>query len=104
MNPEDPQNGEMFKCNENVVKVPWQIETVNVFATKHFSKKYMSAWGWDYHAVREALRAAYAVRKTGTDKYEVYVNKGGYKKIVCVYYDDEDRIICITGSQGDTRV
>ena len=93
-----------FKCNENIVEAPWDIETVTLFVTRHFSKKYLSRWGWSYESLRDAFRNAYTINKTGAEKYEVYVNKGGYKKIICVYYSCENRIICITGSKGDRRI
>ena len=101
---EDDSPTDTFKCNENVVKVPWDIETVHIIATKHFGKKYMHRWGWDYPAIREAIRTAYTIQKTGKNKYDIYINKGGYKKIICVDYDYENQIVCITGSQGDTRI
>ena len=85
------------------MKIPWDIEIVNLTVTKHFSLKYMRNWSWDFHDLRDAIREAYSVNKVGNDKYEIYVNKAGYKKIITVFYDEENRLLCITGSQGGTQ-
>lgn len=69
-------------------------------ASKHFRNKYMKAWGWDYLDLREALKEAYAVEKVGKEKYEIYTNKKGSKKIICVYYAESDELFIISGSEG----
>lgn len=83
-----------------MVNVPWHIESVNLAVTKHFALKYMRLWSWDFHDLRDALRQAYNVEKVGKEKYELFVQKSGFKKIVTVYYIEEEKLICITGSSG----
>lgn len=85
------------------MEVPWQIETVKIEISKHFALKYMRRWGWDFFDLRDAIRDAYKGEKVGKEKYEVYVQKKGYKKIILVYYNYEKVIFCITGSEGGER-
>ena len=82
---------------------PWAIEIVKIEVTKHFALKYMRVWGWDFTDLREALREAYKIEKSGREKYEVYVQKQGFKKIITLYYEAETKLLCITGSQGGSR-
>ncbi|MBI5398182.1 hypothetical protein HZB03_01840 [Candidatus Woesearchaeota archaeon] len=53
--------------------------------------------------MREAIREAYKIDKVGKEKFEIYVQKAGFKKIISVYYALEEELLCITGSQGGTR-
>ena len=85
-----------------MVNVPWDIDTIALKVTKHFSRDYLRRWGWDFHALREAIRDAYRVEKVGKCKYELYVQKSGYKKIITVYYEEE--MVCISGSEGGARI
>lgn len=85
------------------MKVPWRIESVRLAVTKHFALKYMRRWGWDFHELRDAIRDAYKADTVGRNKFELYVQKSGYKKIITVYYEDNDELTCISGSQGGTR-
>ena len=80
------------------MKVPWNIESVRLCVTKHFSLKYLCAWGWDFHDLRDAIRNAYAIEKESNNKFDVYINKGGYKKVVTIYFDTEEKLLCVTGS------
>ncbi len=82
---------------------PWQIETVDITVSKHFALKYMRKWNWDFHDVRDALRHAYEIKKVSQHKYEIYINKKSYKKIITIYYHPEQKLFCITGSDGGTR-
>lgn len=84
--------------------VPWDIEKVNIAATKHFALGWMRKWGWDVPTLRNAISAAYRVEKIGKEKFEVYVNKDGFRKIVTVYYGVENKLVCITGSQGGKHI
>ncbi|MFQ5621276.1 MAG: hypothetical protein ACE5FT_05520 [Candidatus Nanoarchaeia archaeon] len=84
-----------------MVKLPWDINKIGLKVTKHFSRDYMRKWDWDFHDLREAIRDAYKVDKVGKNKYELYVQKSGYKKIITVHYDEE--LICISGSEGGGR-
>lgn len=82
------------------MKVPWDIRSVSIKVTKHFSRDYMRYWNWDFHDLRDAIQNAYKIDKCGKNKFEVYMNKSGYKKIITAYYDIENELVCITGSQG----
>lgn len=84
--------------------VPWRIDDVKLIVTKHFALKYMNAWTWDFHDLRDAIREAYKIEKVGTNKYEIYVQKGGFRKIITVYYETANELICISGSQGGKRI
>ena len=86
-----------------MVKVPWNIENVKIDVSKHFALKYMRRWSWDFYDLRDAIRDAYKIEKVGVIKYEIYVQKKGFKKIITVYYRYEDKIFCITGSEGGKR-
>lgn len=87
-----------------MVKVPWDSGTVHLAVTKHFALKYMRIWGWDFHDLRGAISNAYHVEAAGKNKFELYVQKSGYKKIITIYYDAEEKLLCITGSQGGERI
>lgn len=83
--------------------VPWRIDDVNLAATKHFVLKYMRSWNWDFNDLKDAIRDAYKIEKASQNKYELYCQKSGFKKIITVYYDEENKLLCITGSQGGKR-
>ncbi len=85
------------------MKVPWEIDEVNLKVTKHFALDYMRKWGWDFHDLREAIREAYKAEKVGNMKYEIYIQKSGFKKIITVYYGAEEGLLCISGSEGGGR-
>lgn len=85
------------------MKVPWEIGTVKLIVTKHFALDYMRSWGWDFHDLREAIGEAYAIEKTGKSKFEIYMQKSGFKKIITAYYDEDDELVCISGSEGGKR-
>jgi len=87
-----------------MMKSPWDAETVKLTVTKHFALKYMRTWDWDFHDLRDAIRDAYTVEKAGNEKYEIYVQKSGFKKIITVYYSDDNEFVCITGSEGGKRI
>lgn len=85
------------------MKAPWSIESLTIDATKHFALGWMRKWGWTIEDLRDAIRTAYRIDKLGARKYEVYVQKAGYKKIITVYYNEENKLLCITGSQGGKK-
>lgn len=85
------------------MKVPWEIGTVKLTVTKHFAIDYLRRWGWDYHELREAIREAYRIEKIGSSKFEIYVQKSGFKKIITAYYGEDDELVCISGSEGGKR-
>ncbi len=82
---------------------PWNIEIVELQVSKHFALNYMREWGWDFHDLRDALRDAYKIDKMGKEKYEIYLQKKGFKKIITIYYQSENVLFCITGSEGGKR-
>ena len=86
-----------------MVKIPWNIEKAEIVATKHFALGWMRKWNWNVQTLRDAIRDTYKIDKAGKNKYEIYVQKSGYKKIITVYYDNENKIVCITGSEGGSR-
>ncbi len=83
---------------------PWNVETVKLKVTKHFALEYMNAWSWDFHDLRDAVRDAYKIEKRGKEKFEIYVQKKGFKKIITVYYSKEEELLCISGSEGGKRI
>ena len=86
------------------MKVPWDIGRVELVATKHFALGSMRKWGWNTFMLREAVRECYKIEKVGQNKFEIYVQKSGYKKIITVYYDAENILVCITGAEGGNRI
>ena len=86
------------------MQVPWNIDTVEIIVTKHFALGWMRKWGWDVAFLREMIRSAYKIEKIGKQKFEICVNKSGYKKIITVYYNTENKLVCITGSAGAKRL
>ncbi len=85
------------------MKERWNPVTVQLTITRHFALKYMRKWHWDFHDLRDAITNAYKIEAHGKHKYEVYVEKDGYKKIITCYYDENDELVCISGAQGGTR-
>ena len=83
---------------------PWNAERLQLKVTKHFALKYMRSWGWDFHDLQDAIRNAYAVKKVGREKFEIFTEKDGYKKIITIYLDEHEEMLCITGSQGGGRI
>ncbi|MBI4146327.1 hypothetical protein HY489_03240 [Candidatus Woesearchaeota archaeon] len=85
------------------MNIPWDIETVKLVPTKHFARDYLQQWGWDTNDLREAIRQAYKIEQCGKTKYELYIQKSGYKKIITAYYDAENKLICISRAEGGKR-
>lgn len=81
----------------------WDCETVKIIVTKHFSIKYMRNWGWNFSDLRDAIRDSYKIESVGKNKFEIFVQKSSFKKIITVYYDETDELVCITGSEGGKR-
>lgn len=82
------------------MKPDFDIETVELYATKHFKNKYMYKWNRDYVDLRRAIKEAHRIEKVGKEKYETYVNWKGGKKIIFVFYKFENQIFVISGSEG----
>ncbi len=77
----------------------YDINTCRIDVSKHFRNKYMRNWNWDLFDLREAIKNAYKVEKTGKVKYEAYTMKGGSKKIIFVYDKEFNTIIVISGAE-----
>ncbi len=60
----------------------------------------MRKWDWDVHDLREALRKPVRVVARRWLKLEVWVRKGGSKKLVLCYYRGERLVLVITGTEG----
>ncbi len=82
------------------MKPEFDINSVELHASKHFKNKYMYAWNWDYSNLRQAIKEAYKMEKVGKEKYEAYVDWKGRKKIIFVFYKFEKQIFVISGSEG----
>jgi len=80
--------------------LPFDIDKVHVYESKHFRNAWMRKWDWDQADVREGLRAAHRVSRVGKGKWEIFVRKKGHKKLVVVYDAEYDEVFVITGSEG----
>ena len=78
----------------------WDIELVRLIPSKHFKLKWMCKWNLDFDQLRDAIASAYRIDQVGSEKFEIYCKKKGYKKIIVVYSKETDELYCITGSQG----
>lgn len=77
------------------------IDSCEIFASKHFKNTWMRKWNWDYFDARDAIKNAYKISRVGKNKYEAYVrSKGGSRKIIFVYYEEFKTIFVITGAEG----
>ncbi len=82
------------------MKPVFDIDLVELYASKHFKNKWMYKWNWDYRDLRRAIKEAHRVEKVGKEKYEAYVNWNGGRKIIFVFYKFENQIFVISGSEG----
>ena len=80
--------------------LPFGIDKVHVYVSKHFRNTWMRKWDWDQVDLREALRDAYSVARVGKGKWEIFVRKKGRKKLVVAYDDAYGEVFVITGSEG----
>jgi hypothetical protein len=81
--------------------LPFDIESCELVASKHFRNKYMRLWDWDYLALREAIKNAHRLEKVGKTKFEAYCReRGKSKKIIFVYYPEFNSLFVISGSEG----
>ncbi len=61
----------------------------------------MKKWNWDYLDLRRAIKGAYRMDKVGNNKFEAYCKeKTKSKKIIFVFYQENDTILVITGAEG----
>jgi hypothetical protein len=80
--------------------LPFDVEEVHIEPSKHFRNLRMRKWDWDVHDLRDALREPVRVATRGPRKLEVWVSKGGSKKLVLCYYREEQLVLVITGTEG----
>lgn len=80
--------------------LPFDIDEVRIEPSKHFRNLRMRKWDWDVHDLREALRQPVRVIARGSLKMEVWVRKGGSKKLVLCYYREARLVLVITGTEG----
>lgn len=80
--------------------LPFDPEEVRIEPSKHFRNLRMRKWDWDVHDLREALRHPVRVVARGSLKMEVWVRRGGSKKLVLCYYLEERLVLVITGTEG----
>jgi len=80
--------------------LPFDIDRVHIDVSVHFRNTWMRRWNWDQFDLREALREAYKVQRSGKGKREVYIRKKGEKKLVVAYQAEFDEVFVITGAEG----
>ena len=78
----------------------YDIKSCRLEASKHFRNTWMRKWDWDYVDLRNAIRDAYATKKVGKNKYEIFVRKKGSKKIIAVYMWENETLFVITKGEG----
>jgi hypothetical protein len=80
--------------------LPFDADEVTIEPSKHFRNSKMRKRDWDIHDLRDALRDADRVVRKGRTKLDVWVCKGGSKKLVLAYYAKEGIVFVITGTEG----
>jgi len=60
----------------------------------------MRRWDWDHTDLREALREPHRVTKSGRDKWAVFVQRKGDKKLILVFREATHEVSVITGAEG----
>jgi hypothetical protein len=76
--------------------LPFDIDNVHVYVSKHFRNTWMRKWDWGQIDLREPLREAHKVTRVGTGKWEVFVRKKGHKKLVVEYDAGYGEVFVIT--------
>jgi hypothetical protein len=80
--------------------LPFDPDEVRIEPSKHFRNLKMRKWDWDVNDLRDALRTPIRVVPRGKGKLEVWVRKGGSKKLVLSYFRPEGLVVVITGTEG----
>ena len=80
--------------------LPFDVDEVRIEPSKHFRNLRMRKWDWDVLHLREALRQPVRVVARGSLKMEVWVRKGGSKKLILSYCREERLVLFITGTEG----
>ena len=80
--------------------LPFDPDEVRIEPSKYFRNLRMRKWDWDVLHLREALRQPVRVVARGSLKMEVWVRKGGSKKLILSYCREERLVLVITGTEG----
>jgi hypothetical protein len=80
--------------------LPFDPDEVRIEPSKHFRNLRMRKWNWDVNDLRDALRTPIKVLPRGRRKLEVWIRKGGSKKLVLRYFREEGLVLVITGIEG----
>jgi hypothetical protein len=80
--------------------LPFDLDEVHIEPSKHFRNLKMRKWGWDMNDLREALRKPMRVVPRGKTKLDVWIQKGGPKKLVLAYSREDQLVLVITGTEG----
>ncbi len=80
--------------------LPFDVDEAQIDVSKHFRNTWMRKWDWDHVELREALREAYRVTRSGKGKWEIFVRRKGDKKLILVYEADTNEVFVITGAEG----
>jgi hypothetical protein len=80
--------------------LPFDPDKVRIEPSRHFRNLEMRKWGRDVHDLHEALRDPVKVVRRGQMKLEVWVRKGGSKKLILGYFPQEELVVVITGTEG----
>lgn len=80
--------------------LPFNPDEIRLEPSKHFRNSKMRKWDWDVNDLRDALRKPSKVVARGSRKLEVWVRKGGSKKLVLSYEPRERIVFVITGTEG----
>lgn len=80
--------------------LPFDPDGVQLEPSKHFRNAKMRKWDWDVQDIRSALRNPVRVVSRGRTKYEVWVRKGGSKKLVLSFVRGSGFVFVITGTEG----
>lgn len=80
--------------------LPFNLDEFRVEPSKHFRNTKMRKWDWDIHDLQEAIGQTKHVVRRGKNKLELWIQKGGSKKLVVAYYTEERGLLVITGTEG----
>jgi hypothetical protein len=80
--------------------LPFDVDAVRIEPSKHFRNLHIRKWDWDVHDLRDALQQPVRVVVRGGGKMEVWLRKGGSKKLVLSYCREERLVLVLTGTEG----
>jgi hypothetical protein len=80
--------------------LPFDPDDVHIEPSKHFRNLRMRKWDRDINDLRDAMRDPVRVVPRGRTKVEVWVRKGGSKKLVLSYMRGSKFVFVITGIEG----